>query len=158
MKSIKAKWLWRITVCASVALIVSLTFSHRVHAGVAGFDPDFPFGTTDMNGSPMLGIVQGQTLRFNAVNIGHPANTCDIQLSVLGPTGKALKQSNVRSLGPGLSTFLDFSPGGIGPSRTQVRTIAQMMNSTNCAIMLSLEVFDNRTLRTQIHEVVNCIW
>jgi hypothetical protein len=136
------------TVCASQGLAQE----------ISPFNPLFPFGTADIQGSPMLGVPPGQTLRWNAVNIDS-TNTCQVQLSILDSAGNPVVPQQIVTLAPGAASFVDFRP--ISPifRRTQVRTIAQEVNNTtDCAILLSVEVFDSLTLRTNTVLVPDPEW
>lgn len=117
------------------------------------FNPLQPFGTADVSGTGMLGVVPGQTLRLNAVNIGVLANACSVQMMILDASGNHLTRPDTVTLLPGAAAHLDFSPPPSGAlSRTQARTLIALAETsrTNCAILPTVEVFDNVTQRTSI--------
>jgi hypothetical protein len=105
----------------------------------------------------MLGVAPGQTLRWNAVNID-PTNNCQMELSILDSAGNPVVPSTTVTLAPRAASFLDFRPEPPALNRTQVRTMAHELNGGNCAILLSVEVFENETLRTHYVVVADPTW
>jgi len=124
---------------------------------ISPFNPLFPFGTPDIQGSPVVGVAPGQTLRWSAVNIDS-TNTCQEELTILDSSGNPVVPSKTVTLAPGAASFLDFRAVPPIRSRTQVRTVAQELNGSNCAILLSVEVFDSLNLRTQTVLVPDPEW
>ena len=123
-------------------------------------DPPMLFGP--------LGLVAGQTIRLNAVNVldpgtaGVPPDPCRVTLSLVGEDGSVLARST-ETLQPGAATFLDFvvpaqpaDPNGaaaVAASRTAVRAVvavesvgARVVPPDPCRA--TLEVFDAATGRT----------
>jgi hypothetical protein len=122
---------------------------------IAGFNPqpDPPklFG--------QLGIVAGQTIRLNAVNVLDPGTTvvppgpCRVTLVLFGADGGILVHSS-EVLQPGAATFLDFSLPVIANSiRTEVRADVTV-ESLNARLAppdpcrATLELFDNASGQT----------
>ena len=137
----------------AVGVLAGVT-AQRVRAEDGGyFNPLQPFGTPYKSGTGMIGVVPGQTVRLNAVNIGVPANACNIDLTILDSTGNPLTRSASMTLMPGAATHLDFSPPPATLlARTQVRTLVALADvaGNHCAILPTVEVFDHVTLRTSI--------
>ena len=143
---------------------------------IAGFNPqpEPPGDIAGFNPQPdppgkifgQLGLVTGQTMRLNAVNVLDPGTTyfppgpCRVTLVLFGPDGAVLAHS-VQTLNPGGATFLDFSsPSTVGGAdasvnlaRTEVRGLV-LVESAHPAVFPSgpcratLEVFDNSSGRT----------
>jgi hypothetical protein len=123
---------------------------------IAGFnpqpDPPKVFG--------QLGIVAGQTIRLNAVNVLDPATTafppdpCRVTLVLFGADGAILAHSS-EVLQPGAATFLDFSlPVIVNSIRTEVRADVTVENLVSTRLLppdpcrATLELFDNTSGQT----------
>ena len=155
--------------CGVFALVISLAPPHHGHAqDISRFDPHFPFGSTDVQGSPKLGVAPGQTLRWNAVNVDQ-ANTCQAELSILDTAGNPVVPPKSITLAPGTSAFIDYravppssfiDDRAVPPSsgRSQVRTLIRLQDSTECVLLLSSEVFDSVTSRTQYVVIADPVW
>lgn len=108
-----------------------------------------------------LGIVAGQTIRLNAVNVAAPGTSlippgpCRVTLVFFDENGNALAHSS-QLLQPGAATFLDFSLPVVtvnGGGRAEVRADVVVENTTAVRLppgpcRATLEVFDSDTGRT----------
>ena len=139
-------WLSRIVV--AVAVLASL-MGGRVEAKKARFDPHFPFGDADTNGSAMIGVTSDQTARLNVVNIGVPANTCQVDLSWIDERGNVLTQSSI-SLAPHVAAHLDLIPPSGSSPRNEVRSLVHQTSKADCAVLNDVEVFDSRTQKSDL--------
>jgi len=104
--------------------------------------------------SGTVGLTAGQTARLNVLNPGALAPAvgvlCAAQLSFLNAQGTVLKTTSV-SVPPGesLSFNLDRDVDLMVPDlRVQVRAVIAY-NSNTCALLPTLEVFNDDTGRTQ---------
>lgn len=131
---------------------------------IAGFnpqpDPPKVFG--------QLGLVAGQTLRLNAVNVLDPGTTlippgpCRVTLVFFGQDGNILAHSS-EVLQPGAATFLDFTLPAIANSiRTEVRADVTVESLATRLVppgpcRATLELFDNtsgQTTAIQLPQVI----
>jgi len=146
---------------SSIEIVDNATSKTLVTSGpqnpgdIAGFNPqpDPPkiFG--------QLGLVAGQTIRLNAVNVLDPGTTllppdpCRVTLVFFGQDGRILAHST-EVLQPGAATFLDFAlPATINSIRTEVRADVTVESLSTRLVppdpcRATLEVFDNDTGRT----------
>ena len=116
---------------------------------------------------PIVGIVSGQGVRVNAVNLGMGApaldSKCDVTLQFLNANAVVLKQKQV-SLAPGAATFLDLDRGDLPGEdrRAPVRAVllfgysggpppaAVIAQAFACNIVPSLEILDTDTGRATV--------
>ncbi len=98
----------------------------------------------------MVGIIEAQTLRLNAVNItpapsGETAEPCRVRLAFAALDGGPLgREPQLVELAPGQGTFVDLPASGVvGPGeRAQVRPLASIVeDSKDCGVMFTAEVF-----------------
>jgi len=151
---------------SSIELFDNATGKTRVSAGlqnpgvIRGFNPQ-----PDPPGKvfAQLGIIAGQTIRLNVVNVSEPGgqlsppDPCRVTLVLFGPEGGVLVHST-QMLQPGVATFLDFTlPTGsgdvnpIGPARAEIRgavTFESISGGIPPPCRATLEVFDNADGKT----------
>ena len=144
---------------SSIELFDNATAKTRVSAGLE--NPGVIVGFNPQPDPPrvfaQLGIVSGQTIRLNAVNVGEPASPlippgpCRVTLVLFGPEGGVLAHAT-QVLQPGAATFLDFTPPAIiDVARAEIRGV-MTVESINRGIpppcRATLEVFDNADGKT----------
>jgi hypothetical protein len=162
---------WRSTrtllVSGVVVLGLLLGLGPRVRtADAKRFNPLLPFGTSDVTGSGMVGVVPGQTFRLNVVNIigVTPPDPCAVRLRILDTTGGTLVDSGSLTLQPGTASFVDFTPTpATNLGRIQVRVLVELVAETGekptpCVVLPSFEVFDNATLKTDVSGMTDPTW
>ncbi len=139
------KTLQRICVFAGAALAMG---------GGAAAQSTQPMLPVALHTSGMVGLAVGQTAHLNVLNPGALAPAigvvCTAQLSYLNAEGVVLKTTSV-SVPPGQSMSFNLDRDVdliVSDLRVEVRaTIAY--TSTSCALLPTLEVFDDATGRTQ---------
>jgi hypothetical protein len=104
--------------------------------------------------SGMVGLTAGQTVRLNVLNPGAlapaVATVCAAQLSFLNTEGKVLKTTSV-TVPPGESMSFNLDRDVdliVSDVRVQVRAVIAYTSNT-CALLPTLEVFNDDTGRTQ---------
>lgn len=138
--------------CLLVA-VSAMTLSAQAQPGVA-------FG--------LLGIVDGQSLRINALNLGNRSSTpnsgCDVTLRFLDAKGVLLRENVVQLLvGHGASFDLRRAQVADKPGRASVRAVllfgfagggappgSDARQNFDCNIVPTLELFDDSTGRTSL--------
>ena len=150
---------------SSIELFDNATGKTRVSAGLQ--NPGVILGFNPQPDPPrvfaQLGIVGGQTIRLNTVNVGEPGSPlsppdpCRVTLVLFGPEGGVLAHST-EVLQPGAATFLDFTLptviGGVNPvdpARAEIRavvTVESIGRGTPPPCRATLEVFDNADGKT----------
>jgi len=149
----RRRWL---TAAVPTAGIAALAVGASL-AGAFNPQPDPP------KGLGMIGVVEGQTLRLNAVNIalGGPdtrPQACRVRLGFADLEGRAIGDVEDRVLGPGQGTFVDLRAAGIGNpdtfGRTQVRSVARTIGNPNervCRPVVSVELFGPEGAKTDVY-------
>jgi hypothetical protein len=144
---------------SSIELFDNATGKTRVSAGLE--NPGVIVGFNPQPDPPrvfaQLGIVSGQTIRLNAVNVGEagsplvPLGPCRVTLVLFGPEGGILAHST-QVLEPGAATFLDFTlPPVVESPRTEIRgvvTVESISRGFPTPWRATLEVFDNADGKT----------
>jgi len=137
---------------SSIELFDNATGKTRVSAGLQ--NPGVIVGFNPQPDPPrvfaQLGIVTGQTIRLNAVNVGEPGlippSPCRATLVLFGPEGGVLAHST-QVLQPGAATFLDFTlPPVVETPRTEIRGVVIVESISRGfppPCRATLEVFDN---------------
>jgi hypothetical protein len=150
---------------SSIELFDNATGKTRVSAGlqnpgvIRGFNPQ----PDPPRVFAQLGIVSGQTIRLNTVNVAEPGSPlsppdpCRVTLVLFGPEGGVLAHST-QVLQPGSATFLDFTPqtevGGVNPvnpARAEIRAVVTVESITGGIpppCRATLEVFDKADGKT----------
>jgi hypothetical protein len=144
---------------SSIELFDNATGKTRVSAGlenpgvIRGFNPQ----PDPRRVFAQLGIVSGQTIRLNAVNVGEPGSPlyppgpCRVTLVLFGPEGGVLAHSN-QVLQPRAATFLDFTlPTVVEGVRAEIRgvvTVESISRGLPPPCRATLEVFENATGKT----------
>lgn len=123
-------------------------------AGGAMAQTTTPMLPIALHTSGMVGLTAGQTARLNVLNPGAlapaVATVCAAQLSFLNTEGKVLKTTSVtvppgESMSFNLDRDLDLI---VSDLRVQVRAVIAYTSNT-CALLPTLEVFNDDTGRTQ---------
>jgi hypothetical protein len=143
---------------SSIELFDNATGKTRVSAGlqnpgvIRGFNPQ----PDPPRVFAQLGIVSGQTIRLNAVNVGeagsplYPPDPCRVTLVLFGPEGGVLAHST-QVLQPGAATFLDFTLPTDVNVRAEIRgvvTVESIRRGVPPPCRATLEVFDNADGKT----------
>jgi hypothetical protein len=123
-------------------------------AGGAMAQSTTPMLPVALHTSGMFGLTAGQTARLNVLNPGALAPAvgvvCAAQLSFLNAQGTVLKTTTV-TVPPGESTSFNLDRDLdliVNDFRVQVRAVIAYTSNT-CALLPTLEVFNDDTGRTQ---------
>ena len=137
----------------TAAVVATLTAGASL-AGAFNPQPDPP------KGFGMIGMVEGQTLRLNAVNIavGNPderEGRCLVSLGFADLAGQALGEVADFELRPGEGVFADLSardiPSPDDAGRTQVRPVARTVGNPNCLPVVTVELFGPEGAQTEVY-------
>jgi hypothetical protein len=144
---------------SSIELFDNATGKTRVSSGLE--NPGVILGFNPQPDPPrvfaQLGIVSGQTIRLNAVNVDEagsplfPPGPCRVTLVLFGPEGGVLAHAT-QVLQPGAATFLDFTlPTIVEEPRVEIRgvvTVESINRGFPTPWRATLEVFENATGKT----------
>lgn len=151
----RGRWL---IVATPAAVIVALAGGSTL-AGAFNPQPDPP---SELG---LIGLVEGQTLRLNAVNIalGGPDTSergCRVSLGFADVEGRAIGNPDIKELRPGQGAFADLQARGIGDpdtaGRVQVRPVARTIDPSNpnkrsCRPVVSAELFGPEGGKTEVY-------
>ncbi|MGH2950626.1 MAG: hypothetical protein ACRDKX_01100 [Solirubrobacterales bacterium] len=148
----------RLTITKVLALpaTVAAVLAGASLSGAFNPQPDPP------KGLGLIGIVEGQTLRLNAVNIalGGPDTSCRVSLAFADLEGRAIGDLENFDLQPGQGGFADLEAAAIGnpdirEGRVQVRPVARTVGNPNdkrgCRPVFSVELFGPEGEQTQVY-------
>ena len=139
------------------ALAIAALAVGSTMAGAFNPQPDPP------KGLGLIGVVEGQTLRLNAVNIGlggpdTSERRCRVSLGFADLEGNAIGDAENRELRPGAGGFADLRAAGIGNpdirGRAQVRPVARVIgnpNTRDCRPVFSVELFGPEGAKTEVY-------
>ena len=146
----------QLMIAAPVMAIASLAGASL--AGAFNPQPDPP------KGLGLIGVVEGQTLRLNAVNIalgGPDTRPCRVSLGFADLDGVAIGDAEDFELRPGQGRFADLPASAIGNPdtaegrRVQVRPVARTIGDPNvkrgCRAVFSVELFGPQGAQTEVY-------
>jgi len=112
--------------------------------------------------SPPIGLASSETAQLNLVNTANASSTgtaasCSGSVSFVSTTGTAIGSATPFTIASGqiFSATLPFSRAGATGSRTQIRAVVTLTESTTartpCALVSSFETFDSTSGVTHIY-------
>jgi len=149
----RRRWLTAALAAAAIAVLVG----GSTVAGAFNPQPDPP------KGLGLIGVVEGQTLRLNAVNIalGGPDTSgrrCRVNLGFADLEGRPVGDAEDFELRPSQGAFVDLQARGVGNpndhGRAQVRPVARTVGNPNervCRPVLSVELFGPEGAKTEVY-------
>jgi hypothetical protein len=133
-----------------VRILLSFSFAVVVSSGLAVAQS--PGLQNQQVTSGVVGIVPGQTARFNLLYPTAPAPIlqplCSVTINIAADQGKILKTSTVAQFTAGRSVSLDLNGDTDlgGTSRTQIHAFS--IAAAGCNYVATLELIDNITQKT----------
>jgi hypothetical protein len=111
----------------------------------------------------LVGILPGQTVRLNLVNLGpnlYPNDSCNVEVVFLDKQGSTLATFPLEEpLAPGAATSFDLNASTFFDRRTEIQALVTTscpgQNSSPNPTLATLEVFDNLTSRTTVIQYPN---